>query len=342
MFINLKEILRKGSYLFFIILLLLFTLVACQPDKSDVTNDTREPTSEPDTLIAEEASTTNDEKVTEPSDETLEVAKETTVSSTAKDPKLDDFTTMDLYLHDYNFNISYDENLDPWERVYSIDGSYDLNGDGQEDIISALLYSDFRDAGSEEQSFIEVNGIRQIIDNIAAGGQMYIIDLDNRDGYKEIAIHDKGPSNDNTYLFYRYDGEDFYHIGTMDINALMNGMGSFISWFDLADNFSPSFYSEWEEIEGKELVKYPHDIEEYTGKTYYVSGEGFFVPLDFNPGEDYYTYTHFSPEYMELFNREEVKLLDVLGVTSDSRILNWFYVERQDGQKGLVYFWIGD
>jgi len=29
-------------------------------------------------------------------------------------------------------------------------------------------------------------------------------------------------------------------------------------------------------------------------------------------------------------------------ISPDDRTLNWFYVDLPDGEKGLLYFWIGD
>ncbi len=122
----------------------------------------------------------------------------------------------------------------------------------------------------------------------------------------------------------------------------MNGKGKFISWFNLADKFVPQFYSAWKEIDGKEFISHTYDIKEYIGKNYEVSGQGYFVALDTNPKEDYHKYTRWLQEDIIEFKNTKVKILDILGITADSRLLNWFYVEMEDGQTGLMYFWIGD
>jgi hypothetical protein len=120
----------------------------------------------------------------------------------------------------------------------------------------------------------------------------------------------------------------------------MDGQGKFVSWFHLANNFKPTFYSAWGEFKNNEYVITNHDVEQYIGKTYEVNGNGYFVPLDYNP-ENYFDYIQWESEYLREFKETKVKLLDI-HIDEEGRILNWFYVELADGEKGLLYFWIGD
>lgn len=43
----------------------------------------------------------------------------------------------------------------------------------------------------------------------------YIVDIDNSDNYKEIAVHSSGPSDDHVYLIYYYDGKSLQKMGKL-------------------------------------------------------------------------------------------------------------------------------
>ena len=45
----------------------------------------------------------------------------------------------------------------------------------------------------------------------------------------------------------------------------MDGQGKFVSWFHLANNFKPTFYSAWEN-KNNEYVITNHDVEQYMVK----------------------------------------------------------------------------
>mgnify|MGYP000863932982 CR=1 FL=1 len=245
------------------------------------------------------------------------------------------FSNIDNYIKDYTFDVSYEEDSELGQRAYTIHGAYDLNGDGEADKINAVLIAD-----NGESSIIEVNGMKVELSLYNPTGAVKIIDLDSRDDYAEVAVFDDGPSGDPAFTFLRYDGRELYPVGSIDRYALMDGQGKFISWFHLADNFKPQFFSAWGEFKNNEYVTTNNDVEQYIGKTYEVDGTGFFVPLDFNP-EDYFEHVVWESEYLKEFKSTKVKLLDI-HISPDDRTLNWFYVDLPDGEKGLLYFWIGD
>ena len=267
-----------------------------------------------------------------PTDESQELESE---NPTDEDSIREGFSSMDVYTKDYTFDVSYDEELEHYQRVYSIHGEYDLNGDGKADEINAFLKREFDDG-----SYIEVNGVKAELYLYTPTGEMRIIDLDRNDNYIDLAVLDEGASYDPEFKFFRYDGENLYPVGIIDRNALMDGQGKFISWFHLADNFKPQFFSAWGEFKNNEYVITNHDVEEYIGKTYEVSGNGFFLPLDDNP-ENHYDYMSFDQETLRDFDATKIKLLDI-HISEDERILNSFYVELPDGERGMLYFWIGD
>lgn len=256
-------------------------------------------------------------------------------SSATNDPRLEDFSKFDAYFKDDTFEVSYDEKLETYDRTYSVHGSYDLNEDGKADKIDAVLEADYKG-----DSYIEINGFKLNLDQFNPTGEMQIIDLDSKDHYTEVAIFDEGPSGDPAFMFFRYDGTKIYYVGSIDRYGLMDGQGKLISGFDLSNNFKPQFFSAWREIKDNQFVNSNHDVKQYIGKTYEVDGTGFFVPSDENP-EDYLANTVWDFEAQREFKAEKIKLLDI-HITPEDRTLNWFYVELSSGERGLLYFWIGD
>ncbi len=248
---------------------------------------------------------------------------------------IENFSEIDNYIKDYTPDVTYEEDLELDQRAYYIQGAYDLNGDGKADKINAVLIAD-----NGHGSFIEVNGVKVTLELYNPTGSIRFIDFDSRDSYTEVAVFDNGPSGDPAFTLLRYDGKKLYPIGSIDRYALMDGQGKFISWFHLANNFKPRFFSAWGEFKNNEYVITNHDVEQYKGETYEVDGTGYFVPLDFNP-ENYYEHVVWESEYLREFEAAKVKLLDI-HISPDDRTLNWFYVELPDGEKGLLYFWIGD
>ncbi|MGI6372208.1 MAG: M56 family metallopeptidase [Caldicoprobacterales bacterium] len=248
---------------------------------------------------------------------------------------IESFSEIDKYIKDYTFDVSYEEDLELGQRVYSFHGKYDLNGDGEADSINAVLITD-----NEDGSYIEVNGMKVELNLYNPTGAVKIIDLDSEDGYTEVAIFDDGASGDPAFTFIRYDGTKLYTLGTIDRHALMDGKGKFISRFHLANNFKPQFFSALGEFKNNEYLITNYDVEQYIGETYEVYGTGFFVPLDFYP-EDYFEHVVWDSENLREFKATKIKLLGI-HISPDNPTLNWFYVELPDGEKGLLYFWIGD
>lgn len=153
--------------------------------------------------------------------------------SDTEDPKIEDFSVLDEYYKDYTFDVTFDENLEFYDRIYTIHGTYDLNGDGEEEQISALLNQ------RAEESYIEVNGIKVSIYPMSPTGEVQIIDLDNRDEYVELAIFDDGPSGDPEFKFFRYDGKELISLGSIERGGLMDGQGKLISWFNKSNYLVP-------------------------------------------------------------------------------------------------------
>ena len=74
-----------------------------------------------------------------------------------------------------------------------------------------------------------------------------MIDLDHTDSYTEVAIFDDNSVQTQLYCSFVMMGRASF-LGSIDQFALMDGQGKFISWFHLANNFEPQFYSAWENL----------------------------------------------------------------------------------------------
>jgi len=212
-----------------------------------------------------------------------------------------------------------------------VEGNYDLNQDGKLDVIKL----DLKIKDEVMDPYLEVNG-KKIKFYMDSPGAVQIVDLDKKDKYLEIACFDAGPSADECYHLFRYTGKKLYKLGTIDAGALINQQGKLISSFDLTRYFKPYFCSAWYEIEHYTLVYYPNDTKKYIGKIYnYLGGQAFFIPCKKKPDADNITW-----DGIKEYDPVQLKLIDIL--YPYERTLNFFYVELPTGEKGLLYFWIGD
>lgn len=332
MFINYKNRKKPKNISLILCLFLLCLLCGCGLRKTANESNGNQITLTPEPTDAIGVSDETEEAGSNKNEVTIALPDD---SIATEEPKIEDFSEMDEYFKDYTFDVSYDEKLEAYQRTYSIHGVYDLNGDGEADSINAVLKANYEDG-----TYIEVNGIKVTLNPCNPSGEMRIIDLDSKDNNVEVAIFDDGPSGDPTLAFFRYDGKELYSIGSIDRYALMDGQGKFISWFHLTNYFKPQFFSAWGEFKNNKYVITNHDVEQYIGKTYELDGTGFFVPLDKNP-ENFFDHAIWDLETMREFKATKIKLLDV-HISPDDRTLNWFYVELPDGERGLLYFWIGD
>jgi hypothetical protein len=80
--------------------------------------------------------------------------------------------------------------------------STDLNGDNKPEEISLTNIDE------TTEFYLEISGkkIQGKFDEEPSDG-FIIIDIDKHDKYKEIAVHTPGPSSDDEYFIYWYDGE---------------------------------------------------------------------------------------------------------------------------------------
>lgn len=304
---------KHGSIILIVCILLSCILVGCKSEKA-----------------TEDSNNYNATRKPEPTEDVpTEAAIDTSNPDNELDPDIKDFSQLSNYFKDYDFSVTSNINNELFVSTYEISGEYDLNGDGINENIQAVLSNDY-----DVNSYVKVNDITVELYTDNPTGEVKIIDLDRNDIYLELACFDDGPSGDPHYKFFRYNGEELIALGAMDSGAIMDGRGKFISWFNLGVNFKPQFYTSWDELVDNELKHREHDVNQYIGETYELSGSGFFVPLD-EVTEDYYKYMTWEWETMRDFEATPIKILDIYSA-------NIIFMEFEDGQKGLLYFWIGD
>jgi hypothetical protein len=221
-------------------------------------------------------------------------------------------------------------------KSFIVTRNYDLNRDGHMDKIKVSLLG--IDGANNTLPYIEVNGIRQeFYMDYTLSGEVQILDLDESDNFHEIACFDEGPSDDPHYHFFRYDGTKLYEIGEIDAYAYMDGKGKLISGFHIS-HFTPKFYSAWYQVEENQLVFHSNTMEPYLGKAYeFEGGKAYFLPFDEMPEE-----VEFQWEELIQFEPGKLNLIDVYILFEDNPVLNHYFVEFEDGKRGLLYFWIGD
>lgn len=231
---------------------------------------------------------------------------------------------------DYDFTYTR-KGTDPYNQIIKVEGNYDLDLDNKED--SIILNLDY----TKEDSTIEVNGISfDFHIDTYMEGEVKLVDLDKNDNYIEIACYDAGPSADDIYIFFRYDGKSIKEIGRLPITSYTNEAGRLVSIFDVSWQFEPPFCSGWYDIVDNELQYSANSIEEYKGKIYdYKGGYAFFIPMEEQPKDLDWSILNWEMENGKEYKPDKVKIIDVWHQ-------NYYYVEFSSGETGLLYFWIGD
>ncbi len=265
-----------------------------------------------------------------------------TTAETTKEKKDKDLEEIGINnfkpIKEYFINYDFDVNINGTKEEplsFTVKGKYDLNLDGSLDSISFLLRGP---SGKKNfKTYLHVNNIKNdVYMDHTMDGEARIIDLDQNDKFIEITCFDEGPSGDPEYIFYRYNGTELYYIGSLPSDTLIDGKGNFIPGSYLS-KLDPKFYSAWYEIKDNRFVEKYNDIREYLGKTYkFGGGEAYFIPSEEMPKD-------FEPRWEETrqFEASEIKVIDVY-FYSGERNLNYYFVELQNGEKGMLYFWIGD
>lgn len=95
----------------------------------------------------------------------------------------------------------------------------DLNGDGKKERINLST--------NEEESIfcLTVNGVKTSGEMQPPISGFQIIDINTKDGFKEIAVHTSGPSDDDQYWIYGFDVKSIKLLGKLQRRITLNGAG---------------------------------------------------------------------------------------------------------------------
>lgn len=298
-------------------ILFMFTLAGCK--KPDISSGLNIPTALPTNVPTASPSVTLPAATGEAEEETLD--------------DLSSFKLLrDCYL-DYTFQVE-DLGSENDRTAYMVTGNYDLNSDGKEDSISILQKGRYNNL-----SYIEINQTKLTFDvDNPMDGEVHIIDLDKNDPYLEVISFDDGPSGDPVYMTFRYDGSSIIVLGEIGAGASIDGEGRLIPYFNRNNYFEPEFCSAWFEIMDNTLVYKNNSIDQYLGQRYdFSGGDAYFIPYDILPEQPDIRW-----EEMKHFEPCKIKLIDIWGMSEYDRLLNFYYIELPTGERGLLYFWMGD
>jgi len=332
----------KMKKIIFICLILNIIFCSCGY-KKDNTSSSKAPIEENNESIAEsqdQPPVTNSSILPEPPKlKTTNVEKSSSV--------LDDFVPFSDCFIETNINTEKisQKNNDPFSGIYSIKGSYDLDSDGTVDEISCLLFEDYV---SDEKPHLKINNVSTNIHiDSTYNGEFKIVDIDKSDKYKEIAIFDGGCSDDPEYDFYRYDSGKIIRLGSVFDPVLADNKGRLVSRWNLIDFVTPSMLTGYEMLNGTEFITKKLDNKSSLGKEYKITNlnSPYFkevssfkdIPNDFSP-----SFTA-EPEdnKPELKVGNTIKIIDIKYVVANNVPL-WYCVELQNGQKGILYYRMGD
>lgn len=107
----------------------------------------------------------------------------------------------------------------------------DINNDGKDD---SIVFDTF-DSGFHRTSELKINDATIRVSNETSGfggnldNHFGIVDIDARDSRTEVAIHDSGPSSDDTTGFFQYDGKNIISLGVVPGNweyMIFDGKGT--------------------------------------------------------------------------------------------------------------------
>jgi hypothetical protein len=260
-------------------------------------------------------------------------------NKTAEKWNLSSFKKLRESFIDYKFNVI-SNGSGELPDSFDVKGEYDLDLDDKLDEISLFLCGNGLNWAADVQTYIEINGIRKdFYMAYSDDGEVVIIDLDKNDSYLEVAYFDAGPSDDPIYDIYRYDGKEILELGEIDSSALIDGYGREIPYFFTSWQFTPVICSGYQVIENNVFKTINLDIGDCLGKTYEFSGgDAFFQPCDSMPEN---LELNWDTENMIHLDPCKIKILDIK-LSENDRVLNYYFVELPDGQRGLLYFWIGD
>lgn len=209
----------------------------------------------------------------------------------------------------------------------------DLDGDGVLESLQYKVREQQNDFGAnngevtnvEERMKFFINGKERLTAENAEGEllleapskEFIIVDIDEKDDYKEIVFIDEGPSADYTTTYFRYDHGKLIYLGmTYDDRNGVLGDGKIIS-SERASILQTWWIDKVYELKNNILQEVPQELYE----TDFVVGLLREVPI----------YQE-KDEMSETFTVKEGEKIRLLGTDN----ISWIAIETQDGRKGWI------
>lgn len=235
--------------------------------------------------------------------------------------------------------------------VKEVSAITDLDGDGEDDRI--ILKTRENPNGDEVSSYIllvddqEISYEGDMIDPL-----FHVTDIDPQDGFREIAVSEEGPSNDNLTVFYRYKDSRLSVLGEIqgflgvfpgsdykgEVNIIGDGTvetrtrGQMLQTWFYDDAYRLTENDELEKIP-KELYPFETEVtlikELKTQRSREDSSPGY----TFQPGE--------KATLMETDEKEWVSIRNQTGEISWFRVENYMTIMGQDSEGYSMDFFEG-
>lgn len=143
----------------------------------------------------------------------------------------------------------------------------DLNFDGIIDSIEYTIH--FKPSVDDIELKINNSVLKTIAENPAS--KCYIVDINTNDQYKEIILHEDGPSADLMSTYYIYNGEEIIEIGTLGEYDYTPSGNTDIVEVHTADQFEPKIAFGYTMLDNDHMFVYREvDKSVYINKKYKV------------------------------------------------------------------------
>ena len=184
------------------------------------------------------------------------------------------------------------------------------------------------------ESYIEINGVKKELSIDRLEG-MAIVDIDERDSYKEIALLDDGPSGDPNVVFIRYVDGKIYEFGhfssTYSGQIFTDRSGKIVSCYNCIPFIQPLVIYRYAEIIDNEVVYTDADYSDALNKEYtaFKTEYGHFLETDDQ------TLSHDLFDYSDEHDHLEIKIGDKIKIIKADIEEEIYYVELSDGRRGV-------
>ena len=190
----------------------------------------------------------------------------------------------------------------------------DLNGDGVTDSIWILAQPD-----GEFTLFVGSDSVTRSFEGGLPADGFLIVDVLESDKYKEIAVHTPGPSSDDEYYLFWYDGKSIYEMSYLFRWPTFygNGIVNVDNWID--------FWSKREK----------HILNQETRKLTHVPQELYYVGVEANVRQTFPIYrTRTGSDIVANLKENSTCLLLVCDMSPARVYEHWYLIKTSSGLVG--------